>query len=387
MDFRLTEEQEGLQRLARQIVQEELMPLEPRFLEEGRDNLWPEDHERLKKLSMDTGLWGAHLPAEFGGSGMGVLGKVLLLEQFFQTAVPFPWCADWMDAFLEDCNEDQKQRFAWPVVRGEKRSCFAQTEPNAGSDPGGMMQTTAVRDGDNWVINGTKFFVSWADAADFALVQAVTDPAKRQRGGITMFIVEKGTPGFSLKRPIPVWVSKKPEQFELLFDQCVVPQANVLGGVGRGFYMGQKILTIWDRLERAAWMLGMMQRALDMCTSWAKQRVTFGRPIADRQAIQWMIVEIWTDIQYLRTKLYEAAWKADQGQDVRMEASLLKYTGAQWATRSLDKAIQIHGGIGETDWLPLTRFYHVARHARIGGGTDEIHKMVLARFLLGRSAG
>jgi len=242
-----------------------------------------------------------------------------------------------------------------------------------------------VRDGDNWIINGTKFFVSWADKADFALVQAVTDPEKRQRGGITMFIVEKGTPGFALKRPIPVWVSKKPEQFELVFDNCVVPQANVLGGVGRGFYMGQKILTIWDRLERAAWMLGMMQRALDMCIDWAKQRVTFGRPIADRQAIQWMIVEIWTDIQYLRTKLYEAAWKTDQGQDVRMEASLLKYTGAQWATRSLDKAIQIHGGIGETDWLPLTRFYHTARHARIGGGTDEIHKMVLARFLLGRS--
>jgi len=143
MDFHLTEEQEGLQRLARQIVQEELMPLEPRFLEEGRDDLWPEDYERLKKLSMETGLWGAHLPTEFGGSGMGVLGKVLLLEQFFQTAVPFPWCADWMDAFLEDCNADQKQRFAWPVVRGEKHSCFAQTEPNAGSDPGGMMQTTA----------------------------------------------------------------------------------------------------------------------------------------------------------------------------------------------------------------------------------------------------
>ena len=107
---------------------------------------------------------------------MGVLGKVLLLEQFFQTAVPFPWCADWMDAFLDDCNQDQKQRFARPVVRGEKHSCFAQTEPNAGSDPGGMMQTTAVRDGDHWIINGTKFFVSWADNADFALVQAVTDP-------------------------------------------------------------------------------------------------------------------------------------------------------------------------------------------------------------------
>ena len=146
------------------------------------------------------------------------------------------------------------------------------------------MQTTAVRDGDHWIINGTKFFVSWADNADFALVQAVTDPEKRQRGGITMFIVEKGTPGFSLKRPIPVWVSKTPEQFELVFDNCVVPQANVLGEVGRGFSMGQKILTIWDRLERAAWMLGMMQRALDMCIAWSKQRVTFGRPIADRQA-------------------------------------------------------------------------------------------------------
>ncbi|RMF91930.1 MAG: acyl-CoA dehydrogenase [Nitrospinota bacterium] len=384
MDFELTEEQRAVQELAQKIVKEELLPLEPRYLEEGRDELWPEEYERLKKLSQETGLWDAHIPVEYNGGGMGSLGNVLLMEQLNKTVVPFPRAYDMAVTYLLDFNEDQKERFGWPVVRGEKRSCFAQTEPNAGSDPGGMMQTTAVRDGDNWIINGTKFFVTNAHKADFAMVQAVTDPQKRQRGGITMFLVEKGTPGFRLGREIPVWVSIKPAQFELIFEDCVVPHANVLGEVGNGFRLGQKWLTIYDRLERGATALAMMERALEMSINWAKQRVTFGKPIADRQAIQWMLVDIWTDIQALRSMLYKAAWRADQGHDVRIDASLIKLTSAQWGTRSIDKAIQIHGGLGESAFLPLTRFYHILRHSRIGGGTDEIHRFVIARHLLGR---
>ncbi len=395
MDFSLSEEILALQRLAWEVVKENCIPLEPKALQamaewvptgtRRRYQHWygildQEEEERLLKISRETGLYDAHIPREFGGGGLGTLANVLVQEQTSKSIVRLPRAEDPCLVYMYDFTEEQRERFMWPVLRREKRGCFAQTEPDAGSDPGGMMQTSAVRDGDHWIINGVKTFVTDGDIADFAVVQAVTDTEKRQHGGITAFLVEKDTPGFKVTRSLPTWLGIA--CFELTLDNCIVPGANVLGEVGLGFQLGQRLVTIFDRLLRGAIALGMMQRSLEMSVSWAKQRVTFGQPIASRQAIQWMLAEMWIDIEALRALTYQTAWKADQGEDVHIEASMVKLVSAQWACRTLDKAIQIHGGLGETLDLPLAAFYHIQRHARIGGGTDEIQKYVLARHIL-----
>jgi acyl-CoA dehydrogenase len=245
-----------------------------------------------------------------------------------------------------------------------------------------MMQARAVRDGDDWVLNGTKMFISGAASADFLLVQAVNDPEKRQRGGITMFIVDNPTPGLSFD-PIRTWiVPTRSQQFFVNLDNVRVPQTQVLGEVGYGFNLGQKWLVHHDRLLRGSMALGILSRALEMAIEWAKQRVTYGRPIADRQAIQWMLTDVYIDIMTLRAATREAAARADAGDDVRVEASMIKYCAGEWGCRSIDKIMQVFGGTGETLDLPIAHWYHLLRHARIGGGTSEIHKFVMARALL-----
>lgn len=379
--------------LARHIVREELLPLEPRYLAHpkkahslrARDALRnifePEIVKRLYDISRDTGLWGLHVPEEYGGSGLSLLAKAAILEEFYYTAVPFPFAE--APNILYECKGKQIERYLKPCISGEKLPAFAQTEPNAGSDPGGMMMTTARRDGDGWVINGTKMWISNADAADFVMVQAVTDPQKRQRGGITMFLVDRNNPGMEIILPgQATWLDPMPSQFIINFDNCRVGDDAVLGEVGKGFYLGQSWLTIHDRLLRGPFCLGKMQRGLDMSIEWAKSRVTFGKPLAERQAIQWKIVDMYAAIRSVRALIYEAASKADAGQDVRTEAALVKLCAADWGAKCLDDAIQIHGAMGESLELPLTLFYRYVRHAQIGGGASEIQRMLIARKLL-----
>jgi acyl-CoA dehydrogenase len=246
-----------------------------------------------------------------------------------------------------------------------------------------MMKTSAVWNGSQWVIDGTKMWISGAAQSDIILVQAVTDADKRQRGGITMFVVERDNPGVKIEEPgIPTGLSHKAAQYIVHFDDCKVGPENVLGEVGNGFRLGQKWLTIHDRLLRGPYSLGKMQRALDMSIAWAKERVTFGNPIAERQAIQWKLVDMHVDIMALRALTYEMASRADSGEDVRAEAALVKMAAADWGTRCLDHAIQIHGAMGESNELPLTQFYRYLRHYQIGGGTSEIQRSLIARQLL-----
>jgi acyl-CoA dehydrogenase len=390
--FTLPQELQELQRVVRRIVTDELLPLEPEYLLSpapayGVDSVVnlrgvfaPPVVDRLIGISREAGLWDLHVPKELGGGGLGLLGQVVVDEQLMYCAVPLPIAN--VPNILYECNEEQRPRFLLPVIRGDKLTCFAQTEPNSGSDPGGMMQTTAVRDERGWVLNGTKMFISGAAQADIFMTQAVTDPARRQRGGITMFLVEKGTPGLTVGKGIPTWLGPTHGQHFVHFDDCRVPDANVLGEVGRGFMLGQRWLTIHDRLLRAPYALGKMRRALDLSVAWAKQRSTFGKPIAERQAIQWRLVDMYVDIQALSALAYQSAARADAGEDVRTEASLAKLCSGDWGARCLDHAIQIHGGMGETLELPLTLFYRLLRHAQVGGGTSEIHRMLIARSLL-----
>jgi alkylation response protein AidB-like acyl-CoA dehydrogenase len=391
--FKLPSEVVEICDLAKRIVEKELMPLEPEFLPHPghafgikettnlRKVFGDDVTERLIKISKDTGLWYLMVPEEHGGSGLSILTQVAILEQFNYTAVPFPFAN--VANILYQCKGDQIERFLKPVIEGEMTTCFAQTEPNAGSDPGGMMQTSAVKDGDDWIINGTKMWISGAAESDMIMVQVVTDAEKRQRGGITMFMVTRDNPGMTVEEPgIKTWLGPHASQYIVNFDNCRVPESDILGDVGNGFRLGQRWLTIHDRLLRGPFALGKMRRALDMSIEWSKQRVTFGKPLSERQAIQWQLVDMYIDLEALKALVYQMAARADSGEDIRAEAGMIKLTSMVWGTRTLDKAIQIHGAMGESLELPLTLFYRYLRHGQIGGGANEIQRMQIARKLL-----
>ncbi|WP_059415388.1 acyl-CoA dehydrogenase family protein [Cupriavidus basilensis] len=392
--FKLPDDVQEFCNVAARIVREELLPLEQQYLASSehaygvketinlKNVFGPDVVERLTRISKETGLWNLMVPEEHGGSGLSMLAQIAILEQFNYTPVPFPFAN--VPNILYQCRGEQVERFLEPVVRGEMTTSFAQTEPNAGSDPGGMMQTRAVRDGGgDWIINGTKMWISMAAESDIIMVQAVTDSEKRQRGGITMFLVERDNPGVHIEAcGIRTWLGPKPSQYVVHFDNCRVSGANVLGDVGAGFSLGQKWLTIHDRLLRGPYALGKMQRALDMSVDWAKQRVTFGKPIAERQAIQWKLVDMSIDIEALRSLTYSVAARADAGEDVRTEAAMVKLVSTEWGARCVNEAIQVHGAMGEALELPLTLFYRYLRHAQIGGGTSEIQRVLIARKLL-----
>ena len=402
MQAGLPPELDALKNTIRQIVKEECYPLEAEFLanpsKDGVDEpgaprgiaealsgllgVLPETAwDRLNKISKDTGIYTSFVPEEYGGGGMGALGHVVLDEEVHKSIVQLPTSPVPM-MMIGSATPEQERDYLIPSVEGKLHYAFGQTEPNAGSDPGGMMQTSAMLDGDDWVINGTKTFISGAASADYLLVQAVTDSEKRQRGGITMFIIDNPTPGLSFD-PIRLWVNPgKAQQYQVNIDNVRVPQTKVLGEVGQGFSLGQQWLVHHDRLLRGSMATGILSRALEMAIDWAKERVTYGRPIADRQAIQYMLTDVYTDIITLRATTREIAKRADAGDDVRVEASMVKYCAGEWGWRSIDKIMQIFGGTGETLDLPIAHWYHILRHARIGGGTSEIHKFVMARGLL-----
>jgi len=402
MQVGLPPELDALKNTIRQIVKDECYPLEAEFLanpsKDGVDEpgaprgiaealsgllgvLPKEAWDRLNKVSKDTGIYTSFVPEEYGGGGMGALGHVVLDEEVHKSIVQLPTSPVPM-MMIGSATPEQEQEYLIPSVEGKLHYAFGQTEPNAGSDPGGMMQTSAVLDGDDWVINGTKTFISGAASADYILLQAVTDPEKRQRGGITMFIIDNPIPGMSFD-PIRLWMNPgKSQQWTVNLDNVRVPQTKVLGEVGQGFTLGQQWLVHHDRMLRGSMATGILSRALEMAVAWAKERVTYGRPIADRQAIQYMLTDVYTDIMTLRSITRETAARADAGDDVRVEASMIKYCAGEWGWRSIDKIMQVFGGTGETLDLPIAHWYHILRHARIGGGTSEIHKFVMARGLL-----
>ena len=402
MQAGLPPELEALKNTIRQIVKDECYPLEAEFLanpsQEGADEpgaprgiaealsgllgtLPKEAWDRLNKISKDTGIYTSFVPEEYGGGGTGALGHVILDEEVHKSIVQLPTSPVPM-MMIGAATPEQVKEYRLPSVEGKLHYAFGQTEPNAGSDPGGMMQTRAVLDGDDWVLNGTKTFISGATTADYILVQAVTDEEKRQRGGITMFIVDNPSQGLSFD-PIRLWINPtKVQQFTVNLDNVRLPRTKVLGEVGQGFTLGQKWLVHHDRLLRGSMATGILSRALEMAIEWSKQRITYGRPIADRQAIQWMLTDVYIDIMTLRASTRETAIRAGNGEDVRVEASMSKYCAGEWGWRSIDKIMQIFGGTGETLDLPIAHWYHILRHARIGGGTSEIHKFVMARGLL-----
>jgi acyl-CoA dehydrogenase len=393
--FSLPPELVELKNLARDVVNRELIPLEAKFLSNNPE--WPRgggkggisveslvdgtleqsDWDRLDKVAESSGLATALLPEEYGGLGLGVLGAFVLEEELHRSLVPLPITS--VVNALYHCNDEQKEKYLFPQMRGEKSCCYAQTEPGAGSDPGAM-QTKAVFDGKAWVINGTKTFISGASSADFHLVLAVTDPEKRQRGGITMFIVDGDTPGITTQ-PLHTWQSMKPHQDTVFYEDVRVAPSAILGELGGGFALGQQFLAIQDRLTRGSLATGFLSRGLELATEYVQTRSTFGQPLSERQAIQWMLVDVLIDIKSIRAISYECAARADLGQDVRAQAAMAKLVGANWGHRSMDKIMQIFGGMGEAMDFPIPHWYHQLRHGRIGGGTDEIQRILIQRAI------
>ena len=376
MDFAIPEELRDLVSSVRQFRERELMPLEAQFLRDGK--LPNEVLNGLQERGRALGFWAMDVPQEHGGQGMGTLAACLVAEELFKHPAMFEFGGS-PEPVLYEGNEDQKERYLKGVVQKGMRSCYAFTEPDTGSDFA-RIRTTAVREGDNWVINGSKTFISEADRADFCILFASTDPSAGSRG-ITCFIVDIGTPGFTLSRPIPT-MGDGWEPYELVFENCVVPDAQRLGEVGGGWALASEQLT-HGRVKIAAFQLGIAQRCIEIATEWAKQRVTWGKPIATRQAIQWMLADSAVELDAARLLVYRAAWMADAGAHIQNEAFMAKLYATEMAQRVSDRCLQILGGLGYTREVPIQSFYRQVRVWRIGHGTSEIHRWMIARNMLG----
>src|SRR5215471_758067 len=384
MDFEPTEEQALIVEQVRRFVREEVWPLEAK-LDPDASRVDPEDHARLTRITRAMGLYGLGIPPEFDGPEIDIVTQTLIaIETAQHRAGLYSPCFGAFGgaglAQLYEANEDQKERYLYPMLRGEKRGFFGLTEPSGGSDPARAIRTRAVKDGGDWIINGSKVFISGADRAHFGLVFARTD-AERGRGGITCFIVDTDMPGFHVRRIVHTLRSSH-YATELQFENLRVPTANVLGEVGRGFAIANDRLSC-QRIPYAAACIGVAVKAQELAIEYAKQRETFGAPLATRQAVQWMIVDNEIDIRTSLWLTLAAAHKAESGQPYRMDAGMAKLVASEAGGRVVDRAMQIHGGYGMTKDLPFERWFREMRIRRVGEGPNEVQRHVIARDLLG----
>ncbi|MGE5538242.1 MAG: acyl-CoA dehydrogenase family protein [Gemmatimonas sp.] len=382
MDFQLPEELRLLKDQLRHFVDTELIPNERETLADDGDELKPEWRDRLIKGAKELGIWMMEVPEEFGGPGLDLVGRAVVWQELART-IALPSRGENITGptvrhILFTLKGELKEKYLLPVLRGEKRACFAQTEPDAGSDPGGM-RTTAVRDGDVYVINGTKRFISGAGKSDFMQLMAATDRTKGSRGGISCFLVDMDTPGVKLGARYKTMMGDAP--WEIILDNVRVPAKNMVGDEGGGFKLAQKWLGA-GRVKHGARALGVAERALEMATSYAKQRSTFGKPLAERQGIQWKLADMYIELEAARLLVFQAASKLDAGEDARTDAYLCKYFADEMAFRAIDTCMQIHGGIGLTTDLPIEKFWRQQRSYRITEGASEVMKMVIARHVL-----
>ncbi|MGB1091052.1 MAG: acyl-CoA dehydrogenase family protein, partial [Oceanobacter sp.] len=386
MDLQLTEEQKLLVEQVRRFVAEEIVPLEA-HLDPDASELEPADRERLVEKVRGMGLFGLDIPEEYGGPGVDLVTRTLLaIEMGQHRAGLYAPCYGVFGqmglAQLYEADEEQKERYLFPVLRGEKRGCFALSEPSGGSDPARAIQTRAIQDGNHWVINGAKMWISGADRADFALVFARTDPNKG-RNGVTCFLVDTDTPGFHVRRVVHTLRSTH-YATELQFEDMRVPATAILGTVNGGFAIANVRLTE-QRVPYAAGCLSVAVKAQAMAVDYVQIRETFGDKLATRQTIQNMIVDNEIDLRTARWITLEAAAKADRNESFRTEAAMAKLLASEAAGRVVDRVMQIHGGYGVTKDLPLERWYRELRIRRIGEGPSEVQRLIMARDLIGGS--
>ncbi len=379
--FQLPEDIKMLQTWARDFVRHEILPLELTMDPEAVD-ISREDWDRLAKVTKDAGMWCLGVGEKYGGGGLSTFAMTVLGEELSQHRnglynPGYRLFGSPPPPVIWEGTEEQIQKYAVPNVRNAEHTFYAITEPSGGADPARAIQTTAVRDGDDWVLNGTKVFITGAGLSDWGIVFARTGPGEG-RHGISAFIVERETPGLTMKA-IPVIRPHYP--YELVFEDCRIPGANLLGEVGKGFDLTTKLLGKL-RFPYSAGNLGVAVAAQRMAVEYAKQRSVFGELLSQKQAIQWMLADSEVEIRAARWLIWEGAWKVDRGEDFRQEASIAKLYSSEVLARVVDRAIQIHGAYGVSKDLPLERWYREARVRRLGEGPSEVHRFVIARNLL-----
>ena len=384
MNFDLDDDHRMLKELVEKFVKNELLPLETAVMAREASGqgayLSAEEKARLDRISKDLGLWSLDAPEEEGGMGMPYVALVGVNEALGYTVATYTLPPDSpnLRMLAATAKGPQIEAYLGPYSRGETVSAIGISEPGAGADPAGM-QTKAVRDGDDWVINGRKIWITRAAEADFTILMALTDPAKKARGGMSAFLVDKGTPGFNVLRRIPMLGGEF--TYEVALEDCRVAGWKLLGEEGQGFGPMQIRLGT-RRMEMAAWCIGAAQRARDMMRDYAPQRVTFGHRLSERQSIQWWVADAATKIHASRLMAYDCAAKLDQGRDVRTEISMLKVYATEMAGEIIDNAMQCFGAMGMTKEMPLQLLAGRVRNMRIYDGPSEVHRMVVARNLM-----
>jgi acyl-CoA dehydrogenase len=386
LEFALTEEQIMIVDMVSRFVRQEIVPLEM-HLDPDADEVEPGVLKNLVEKTKAMGLYGLDTPPEYGGPNIDMVTRVLIAIEISQhRAGLYAPCygafGGARQAQLFEATDKQKDKYLYPMLRGEKRVFFALSEPSGGSDPGRSIQTRAVRDGnDHWILNGTKLWISGADRADYGLLFARTGGAGRS--GVTAFIVETDWSGFNVSRVVHTLRSAK-YATEIQIENLRVPHENILGEEGGGFAIANDRLAR-QRVPYAAECLGVAIKAHQMAIEYSKIRETFGAPLSQRQGIQWMLVENEIDIRAARLLVLDAAAKSDRGEPFRTESAIAKLVCSESGFKIVDRSMQIHGGLGVAKDLPLERWFREMRIRRIGEGPSEVQKHVIARDILGDS--
>ncbi len=389
IDFEIPEETKAVREKVRKFVQENCIPAEDQLEERGVAPVIAE----LREKARAEGLWCPFIPEEWGGMGLKPLANALVQMELGESMLGAlslntqgPDDAT-MLTLLEHGTDFQKEKFLKPLLAGEKRICYSMTEKAAGADATGM-QTSAVEDGDNYVLNGEKWFSSSASVADIAVVMAKTDPEAARHRRFSTFIVELPNPGYKIVRNIPTMHPENEirEQLggthsEIHINNLVVPKENLLGGRGNGFAMGQHRLA-YGRLRHGMHNVAMAQRALDLAAKHVTQRETFGQRLADRQGVQWMLADCASELYMARLVLLHIAYKAERGMDLRQENSIAKVFLAHMVHKVVDTALQLHGALGYSQDTPLARWYTSIRSQRLVDGPDEVHRWRVGRNVI-----
>ncbi|MRX53096.1 acyl-CoA dehydrogenase [Bacillus sp. HMSC76G11] len=379
MQATVSQEIEQMKKMVRSFVDNEVEPYAQQIEDEDRIP----DH--LVEQAKDLGLFGISIPEEYGGIGLNAVGKAVVLEQLGHTHNGFVSLISahtgiGSTGLVKLASESLKQKYLPDMAAGKKIAAFALSEPGAGSDATNLA-TRAEKRGNQWILNGTKHFITNAPVADVFTVFALTDKEKGAKGGITAFLIEKDFPGFSLGKKDKKMGLRGSHTAQLIFEDCVVPEENVIGEVGMGYMSALKILSE-GRVGLAARAVGSCDKLIALSASYAKERIQFGKPIADNQAIQWMLADMATETEAARTLTYMAASMIDEGKKVIKEASMAKLFASDVFNRVADKAVQIHGGMGYVSDYPVERFYRDARITKIYEGTNEIQRLIIARRVL-----
>jgi acyl-CoA dehydrogenase len=373
VDFSLSDEERQIRDTVRSFIQKEVMPLEPEVLRNeraGRPGLDLDAITELQLKAKKAGFWGINTPEEYGGMNAGAVMAAIIVMETGRTFVPFSFGGT-ADNILYAGTDEQKRRYLIPTIEGARRSCFAITEPGAGSDARNIT-SRAVKDGGDYIINGEKTFITGGNEADFVMVFAVVPDV-----GVTCFLADRDMGWKS--EPIPTMGQWGPAA--LVFDDVRVPEENVLGEVGKGFELAMSWIG-QGRFMIPARAIGSAERMLQMAIDYAKIRKSMGHPIADYQAIQWQIADSQVEIEATKWLTLYAAWRVQEGLDARHASSIAKLNGAVMANQVVDRVLQIHGGMGYTKELPIERWYRELRLLRIFEGTDEIQRRTIARNLL-----